>query len=191
MRKCTNVFTIYEGSLVKYDFAPDPSEFPNIWGKFSFLFYQCSSLFSVHSSTRTKVHNPEVQSTGSAEQELRLHGKISSCYTLGLYLRTLGSRRHNFGTGKYMQAGGYGRLGMQTPSYCVHDSQSCECMNGNAQVACNNSQSSSTYENGPSLLPRYFCCVFADLEGSEFSFQNFQLFLYLTYINSKRNWWLR
>ncbi len=30
-------------SLVIYDFAPDHSEFPNIWGKFSFLFYQCTS----------------------------------------------------------------------------------------------------------------------------------------------------
>jgi hypothetical protein len=27
--------------LVIYDFAPDPSSFPYIWGKFSFLFYQC------------------------------------------------------------------------------------------------------------------------------------------------------
>jgi hypothetical protein len=27
--------------LLIYDFAPDPSEFPNIWGKFYFLFYQC------------------------------------------------------------------------------------------------------------------------------------------------------
>jgi hypothetical protein len=30
-------------SLVIDDFAPDHSEFPNIWGKFSFLFYQCTS----------------------------------------------------------------------------------------------------------------------------------------------------
>ncbi len=29
-------------SLVMYDFAPDPSEFPNIWGKFYFIFYQCA-----------------------------------------------------------------------------------------------------------------------------------------------------
>jgi hypothetical protein len=29
-------------SLVIYDFAPDPSEFPNIWGKFYFIFYQCT-----------------------------------------------------------------------------------------------------------------------------------------------------
>ncbi len=28
-------------SLVIYDFAPDPSKFPNIRGKFNFLFYQC------------------------------------------------------------------------------------------------------------------------------------------------------
>ncbi len=27
-------------SLIIYDFAPDPYEFPNIRGKFSFLFYQ-------------------------------------------------------------------------------------------------------------------------------------------------------
>ncbi len=31
-------------ALVIYDFAPDPSEFPNIGGKFSFLFYQCILL---------------------------------------------------------------------------------------------------------------------------------------------------
>ncbi len=33
MRKCTNIFTIcmrMMRSLVIYDFAPDPSEFPNI-----------------------------------------------------------------------------------------------------------------------------------------------------------------
>jgi hypothetical protein len=36
------IFSPYmSGSLVIYDFAPDPSEFPNIWGKFYFLFYQC------------------------------------------------------------------------------------------------------------------------------------------------------
>jgi hypothetical protein len=29
-------------SLVIYDFAPDPSKFPNVWGKFYFLFHQCS-----------------------------------------------------------------------------------------------------------------------------------------------------
>ncbi len=27
--------------ILIYDFAPDPSEFPKIWWKFSFLFYQC------------------------------------------------------------------------------------------------------------------------------------------------------
>jgi hypothetical protein len=31
-------------SLVIYDFAPDPSEFHNIWEKFSFIFYQCVLL---------------------------------------------------------------------------------------------------------------------------------------------------
>ncbi len=37
-------FTIYcmRRPLVICDFAPDPSEFPYIWGKFYFLFYQCS-----------------------------------------------------------------------------------------------------------------------------------------------------
>jgi hypothetical protein len=31
MRKCTNIFTIHEEVvLVIYDFASDPSEFPNI-----------------------------------------------------------------------------------------------------------------------------------------------------------------
>ena len=38
----TQIFSPYmRRSLVIYDFAPDPSEFPNIWRKFSFLFYQC------------------------------------------------------------------------------------------------------------------------------------------------------
>ncbi len=43
MRKCTNIFTIYEEvvSHILYDILPDPFEFPNIWGKFYFLFYQC------------------------------------------------------------------------------------------------------------------------------------------------------
>ncbi len=37
MRKCTNIFPIYDevASYTVYDFAPDPS---NIWGKFLFLF---------------------------------------------------------------------------------------------------------------------------------------------------------
>ncbi len=43
MRKCTNIFTI-KRSLVIYDFAPDPSKFPNKWGKFYFLLYQCILL---------------------------------------------------------------------------------------------------------------------------------------------------
>jgi hypothetical protein len=33
-------------SLVIYDFAPDPSECHNIWGKFSFLFYQCTLYYT-------------------------------------------------------------------------------------------------------------------------------------------------
>ncbi len=55
MRKCTNIFTIYEDwrSLVIYDFAPEPSEFPNIWGKFYFIFYQCTCT---HSYKHTPVH---------------------------------------------------------------------------------------------------------------------------------------
>jgi hypothetical protein len=37
MRKCTNIFTIYEAVI--YDFAPDPFKFPNICGKFNFFFF--------------------------------------------------------------------------------------------------------------------------------------------------------
>jgi hypothetical protein len=34
-------FTIYkEAVIVIYDFAPDPSDFPYMWGKFYFRFYQ-------------------------------------------------------------------------------------------------------------------------------------------------------
>ncbi len=51
MRKCTNIFTIYE-EVVSHIWlctvAPDPSEFPNIWGKFYFLFYQCTVLACLH-----------------------------------------------------------------------------------------------------------------------------------------------
>jgi hypothetical protein len=37
-------FTIYEEAVIAiYDFAPDPSEFPYIGGKFYYLFYQCVS----------------------------------------------------------------------------------------------------------------------------------------------------
>jgi hypothetical protein len=42
----------------------------------------CSLLYEVEKSTKLK-------SPYSVEQELRLHGKMSSCYTLGLHLRTL------------------------------------------------------------------------------------------------------
>jgi hypothetical protein len=30
MRKCTNIFTTFEEVVSIYDFAPDPSDFPNI-----------------------------------------------------------------------------------------------------------------------------------------------------------------
>jgi hypothetical protein len=32
--------------LVIYDFAPDPFEFPYIWGKIFFIFFQCTTLHS-------------------------------------------------------------------------------------------------------------------------------------------------
>ncbi len=35
-------------SLVIHDFAPDPFEFPNIWGKLYFLFYQCTKKISIY-----------------------------------------------------------------------------------------------------------------------------------------------
>ncbi len=38
-------------SHIHYNFATDPSEFPNIWGKFNFLFYQCR---------KSKVHAQRV-----------------------------------------------------------------------------------------------------------------------------------
>ncbi len=50
MKKCTNA-PYMRRSLVIYDFAPDPSEFPNIWGKFSFLFYQCTTRLA-----RSRIH---------------------------------------------------------------------------------------------------------------------------------------
>ncbi len=58
MRKCFLTYeeihkyfhhTVYmRRSLVIYDFALDPSEFLNIWGKCSFLFYQCTVLACLH-----------------------------------------------------------------------------------------------------------------------------------------------
>jgi hypothetical protein len=35
---------MWEEIVVIYDFAPDPSEFPYIWEKMSFLFYQCRQI---------------------------------------------------------------------------------------------------------------------------------------------------
>jgi hypothetical protein len=43
MRKCANFSLYMRRPLVIYDFAPDPSEFPYIRGKFYFIFYQCRS----------------------------------------------------------------------------------------------------------------------------------------------------
>jgi hypothetical protein len=40
MRKYLTVYK--EAAVVIHDFAPYPTEFPYILGKFSFLFYQCS-----------------------------------------------------------------------------------------------------------------------------------------------------
>ncbi len=41
-------FTYVRRPLVIYDFAPDPSEYPYIGGKFYFLFYQCVSEKYMH-----------------------------------------------------------------------------------------------------------------------------------------------
>ncbi len=55
MRKCTNIFTIYEEVvLVIYVFASDPSEFPNIWGKFCFIFYQCAVILTTWKDSPVK-----------------------------------------------------------------------------------------------------------------------------------------
>jgi hypothetical protein len=42
MRKCANISPYRRRPLVIYDFAIDPFWFPFIWGKFDFLFYQCT-----------------------------------------------------------------------------------------------------------------------------------------------------
>ncbi len=42
--------------LVISDFAPAPSEFPNIWGKFSFLFYECGLRPERQYLRRTTLH---------------------------------------------------------------------------------------------------------------------------------------
>jgi hypothetical protein len=52
-RICKNISPYMRRSLVIYDFAPEPSEFPNIWGKFYFLFYQFTCP---HSYKHTPVH---------------------------------------------------------------------------------------------------------------------------------------
>ncbi len=41
MRKCEKFSPCMRRALVIYDFALDPPEFPYIWGKFYFIFYQC------------------------------------------------------------------------------------------------------------------------------------------------------
>ncbi len=46
--ECANISPYMRRLLVTYDFAPDPSEFPYIGGKFYFIFYQClGCIFSV------------------------------------------------------------------------------------------------------------------------------------------------
>ncbi len=52
--------TYMRKSLVIYDFAPDPSEFPNIWGKFYFLFYLCihiTLIFDIHETCNVLHYN--------------------------------------------------------------------------------------------------------------------------------------
>ncbi len=44
MTKYLRIFSYIGKPFLIYDFATAPSEFPNTWGKFSFLFYQCSIL---------------------------------------------------------------------------------------------------------------------------------------------------
>jgi hypothetical protein len=45
--------------LVIYDFAPDPSEFPNKLGKFDFLLYQCMLIAQLNQLDflKTKLHS--------------------------------------------------------------------------------------------------------------------------------------
>ncbi len=51
-------------SLVIYDFAPDPSEFPKLWRKFSFLFYQCGPLAQLW-------HRPNIPPTPASFHQLK------------------------------------------------------------------------------------------------------------------------
>ncbi len=61
-------FPIYKEPLVIYDFAPDPSYFVYIWGKFSFLFYQCAQNFHEYIS----IHIPKIVRPLNPLQCLRL-----------------------------------------------------------------------------------------------------------------------
>ncbi len=47
MRKCTNIFPIYEEPLVIYDFATAPLwiSLYSIWGEFYLIFYHCRVLY--------------------------------------------------------------------------------------------------------------------------------------------------
>ncbi len=42
--KCANISPYMRRTLVTYDFAPDPSEFPFYMRKISFSFYQCANV---------------------------------------------------------------------------------------------------------------------------------------------------
>ncbi len=60
MRKCAKILPYMRIPLVIYDLQPIPSEFPYVWGKFGFLFYQCtdSKLLDLQKNTSISRHNP-------------------------------------------------------------------------------------------------------------------------------------
>ncbi len=54
MRKCTNIFAIYEEVVSYIWLCTDPPKFPNIWGKFYFIFYQCTCFWRLQTQYPNK-----------------------------------------------------------------------------------------------------------------------------------------
>ncbi len=67
-------------SLVIYDFAPDPSKFPNIRVKLKFRFYQCNS------SSHDLEYKTKEDRTGFSYSEERngMHGSVPTFKTYRL-----------------------------------------------------------------------------------------------------------
>ncbi len=80
-------------SLVIYDFSPDPSEFPNIWGKFSLLFYQCAKQIFHRTVEDTILHSPAPAFTACT---LKCNLQILICVQINTSLNTASHDKSDF-----------------------------------------------------------------------------------------------